>query len=130
MHQLLTRAFRRWPIVSAEVIHSRLLDQLGPDGEEMLEAIVHCKYEFRGKEYLAEQPFLRSADLFPSRAYESGLANKYTKGNFYNIRVNPRYPENAYFEVLPLSKITVFVAPTLSVIIIGAYIAYFKFVLG
>ena len=121
----LRRVFNRLPVVAAKITHSRLLNQLGANGENLLEAIIAYEYSFRGKEYEAKTPALRGYDLFPSLEYERALVQRYPKGEFVNVRVIPDMPEVGYLEVAPLSKLSTVLSPIMAIGGILLIVAYF-----
>jgi hypothetical protein len=117
--------FEHLPVVAGEITHSRLLNQMGLNNEQLLEAIIYYKYTFRGQEYEANTPALRGYDLFPSLEYERSLVNKYKTGDIVNIRVMPEIPDLAYLEVAPLSKSSAILAPVMTLGGIALLLAYF-----
>lgn len=121
----LKKHFLNWPVVAAKITHSRLLNQTGPDGKKLLEAIIYFTYDFRGKSYKTNTPALRGYDLFPSLEYERALVKKYRAGDMHNIRVHPALPRVAYLEVAPLSVISTVLAPVFTLGGIALIVAYF-----
>ncbi|UTW45926.1 DUF3592 domain-containing protein [bacterium SCSIO 12696] len=121
----LKKYFDLWPVVAAEITHSRLLNQTGVNGEIMLEGIIHFKYSIRGKDYKSDTPALRGYDLFPSLNYERSLVKKYPKGEFVNARVHPNVNSLAYLEVAPLSKLSTVLAPLMFLLGVGIMFGYF-----
>lgn len=114
--------FRRWPVVAAKITQSRLLNQLGVDNENMLEALIRFEYEFRDKKYESSTPALRGYDLFPSYEYESSLVRRYQFGEFTNARVHPECPEVSYLEVAPLSRRSTILVPIMTITGIAIFI--------
>lgn len=119
------RSFNKWPLVAAKIDDAWLIDQLDPSGKEILEAIVIFSYNFRGVTYESRTPLLKGYDLFPSREYESNLIKKYKIGEYYNARVHPAEPEIAYLEIAPLSKLSTFLAPVMTIGGMALIVAYF-----
>jgi hypothetical protein len=108
------------PVVAATVTESRLLhSNIG--GTTEYEAIIVFSYSFRGREYESKTPALRSVQVFPLYGYESELLDKYKKGEMYNARVFPNLPDTAYLEVAPLSKLSMFLFPIMTL----GMLAYF-----
>ncbi|MBB6522279.1 DUF3592 domain-containing protein [Pseudoteredinibacter isoporae] len=111
IYKILKKRTNTWPVVSAKVTYSKLLNQTDAQGESLIEAIVHFEYEFRGKAFTSQTPTLSSFNLFPSLDYQREIYNKYTKGEYYNARVSPISGELAYLEVAPLSIISAVLMP-------------------
>lgn len=117
--------FTQWSCVSTEITHSWFLNQLAPDGEQLTEAVISFTYEVGGKQYESNTPALRGYELFPSLKYESALVKKYKLGSHHKARVHPKFPEIAYLEIAPLSKLSTVLAPAMSLLGIGLLFAYF-----
>ena len=122
VYLLLRTQIASWNRVSAEIIDSRYVDQLGPGGEDIVKGIVAYKYEFCGKEYVSEEPAIRGYEMFPNKTYEKQLTEKYRKGMPVYAYVHEEAPDMAYLEVAPLSRVSTIAAPMISVL--GIALAY------
>ncbi|MCV6626549.1 MAG: hypothetical protein OIF38_10665 [Cellvibrionaceae bacterium] len=122
--------FNTWPVVAAKITFSKLLNQIGANGEDLIEAIIHFEYEFRGKTYTSKTPTLSSIDLFPSLDYQKEIYNKYAKGEYYNARVSPISGEIAYLEVAPLSIMSAVLAPVFGIGSLAFLYLYIDFFAG
>ncbi|WP_111640283.1 DUF3592 domain-containing protein [Marinimicrobium alkaliphilum] len=121
----LRRKSERWPKVAAVITFSKLLNHMDLDNRNVLEAMIHYKYTFLGKEYEGKTPALRGYDMFPSYDYESKLVKKYRPGDTVNAVVCPRAPELCYLEVAPLSKVSTVMAPLFFILGVALFLAYF-----
>lgn len=122
IYLLIRRKIYTWNRVQAEIVDSRYVDQLGPNGDEIVKGVVAYKYSFRGKEYFSEEPAIRGYEMFPNRRYEKHLTDKYKKGMSVYAYVYAKAPNLAYLEVAPLSRLSTIAAPLAPVL--GVALAY------
>ena len=117
----LKKHWSSFPVVAATITKSKLFDFTNANGMRSYDAQISFKYRFRSKDYECETPALRSPQVFPLYEYESTLLDKYKVGEIYNAKVHPNFPEMAFLEIAPLSKLSVFLLP-LIILGYGAYL--------
>lgn len=122
------KIFNSLPIVSAEIIGSRLLHQLDLDNKDLTQAIINFKYSYQGDEHESSSPVLRGFELFPSFDYERALVKKYRPGDRATARVVQGRSVEAYLEVAPLSRASYGVVLLLvifpMVLVVSGYLGY------
>jgi len=119
------KVWDRLPVVAATIEYSRLIDHTDTDGKREIGAIIRYTYQFRGKRYECNTPVLKGYDLFPSREFYINLVKENRPGELVNARVLPHMPEMAFLVVSPLSKVSMVLAPIISVGTIVFSIGYF-----
>lgn len=123
--------FEKLPIVAAEITHSKLLDYNDVNGKRIWEAEIKFRYRFRGEDYKASTPALRSPQLFdPHWDFESQLVEDNPVGEFVNVRVIPQYPDMAYIAVAPFSFGSALLLPVITVLYALFLFGYFYYIGG
>lgn len=114
------------PLVPAEITYSRFLNQLAPEGPELVEAVIRFTYTLDGNQFESDTPVLKGYEIFPNRSYERQLTKKYKKGDVVNARVIATSNPIAYLEIAPLSWFSTITAPVFILLGVGGTIAFFN----